>query len=85
MVSASGGTTSGCVNEASSFSISSFLGGREIALSQIQTRILDFLQHVAQLAGGAFRSGSRIVEFVRQSCRELSQRGQAGLAVVRGG
>ena len=54
-----------------------FLRRSEITSSQFETRILDLLQNVAQLAGGTFRSRSRIVKFMRESCRKLSQRSQS--------
>src|ERR1700680_1064677 len=34
-------------------------------------------QDLAQLACGAFRGGSRIIEFMRESCRKLSQRSES--------
>ena len=77
MVSASGGTTSGCVNEASSFSISDFWAGVRSRLPSSRLAFLIFFSMCAQLAGGAFRRGSGIVEFMRKSRRKFSQRSQS--------
>ena len=77
MVSASGGTTSGCVNEASSFSISDFCADDRSRFPSSRLASLIFFRMCAQLAGGAFRSRSGIVEFMRKSRRKLSQRSQA--------
>ena len=65
MVSASGGTRRVCMNEASNFSISAFCAADKVAPSQLVARVPDLLQHVTQLAGGAFRGRSGIVEFMR--------------------
>ena len=54
-----------------------FLGGGEVAPSQFVACVPDSFQDVAQLAGGALGGGSRIVEFMREPCRKLSQRSQA--------
>ena len=49
-----------------------FLRRREIAAAQLMTRVLDFLQDVAQLAGGALGGRSGIVEFMSQTRGKLS-------------
>ena len=53
------------------------LSGGEIAPPQLETRVLDFLQDVAQLAGGAFGGGSRIVQLMRESRGQLTESGQS--------
>ena len=49
-----------------------FLRRGKVAPSQFVAGVADFLQHVAQLAGGALGGGSRIVEFMRESRRKFS-------------
>ena len=44
-----------------------FLRRSKIAPAEFETRVLDFLQDVTQLAGGAFGGGRRIIEFVSQA------------------
>ena len=54
-----------------------FLGWGEIAPSQFVACVADFLQDLAQLAGGALGGGSGIIELMSESCRKFSQRSQA--------
>ena len=54
-----------------------FLRGGKLAPAQFVAGVADFLEHVAQLAGGALGGGSGIVEFVREPRGKLSQRSQA--------
>ena len=54
----------------------SFLRRRQIPTSQFVARIADFLQDVAQLARGAFRGGSWIIEFMGKPGGKLTQRSQ---------
>ena len=77
MASGSGGTSSLWTKEASSFSISDFCAGVSSRLPSSWLASLDFLQDVAQLAGGAFCGGGGIIEFMRESRRKLSQRSQS--------
>ncbi len=53
-----------------------FLRGGEVAPPQFVAGVSNFLEDVAQLAGGALGGGSGIVEFMREPGRKLSQRSQ---------
>ena len=72
MVSASGGGSLLC--DERRFQLFDFcsLHGSEIAPAQFETGALDFLQDITQLAGRAFRGGSRIIEFMSQPGGKLA-------------
>ena len=54
-----------------------FLRGGKLAPAQFVAGVADFLEHVAQLAGGAAGRGSGIVELMSEPRGEFPQRGQA--------
>ena len=54
-----------------------FLRGSQLAPAQFVAGVANFLQHVAQLAGGAAGGGSGIVELMREPRGKLSERSQA--------
>ena len=77
MVSASGGGFVVLDEGGFEFFDFGFLLGGEFAAAQFVAGIFDFLEHVAQLAGGAASGGSGIVEFVREARGKFAQRSQA--------
>ena len=73
MVRASGGGSSLLHERSFQLFDFRFLRGGEIAPAQFVARVLDALQDVAQLAGGAFGGRGGIVEFMSQARGKLSQ------------